>query len=93
MLKWVAMAAAAGLLIGLATGRLLLPTSEGTPATASRTVPAGGGTQMRPATLTGTALEDAFLSDVDMALSAPRTPELEPIDVMTLQVITTRPPK
>lgn len=93
MLRWIAVAAAAGLLIGLVGGRLLLPSGETAPTVASRTIPAGGGAQVRPAILAGTAREDAFLSDVEMALSAPRTPELEPIDVMTLQVRTTPPPK
>jgi hypothetical protein len=94
MLRWVALAAAAGLLIGIATGRLLQPTTPGAaPATivAARTAPQIGA-QVRPAALKVPA-DDPFLSEVESALSAPRTPELEPIDVMTLQMTTVPPGK
>jgi hypothetical protein len=92
MLRWVALAAAAGLLIGIAAGRVLLPSAPGSApvtAVATRTTPVIG-PQVRSATLTRPA-DDPFLSEVESALSAPRTPELEPIDVMTLQM--TIPPR
>ncbi len=93
LMRWVALAAAAGLLIGIATGRLLLPTESTPPSTttaAARTTPTIG-PQVRSATLTLPA-DDPFLSEVESALSGPRTPELEPIDVMTLQM-TRVPPR
>jgi hypothetical protein len=91
MLRWITLAAAAGLLIGIAAGRLLLPVPPGAvpTSTVARTA-APAGPQVRPAALTLPA-DDPFLSEVESALSAPRTPELEPIDVMTLQMNTVPP--
>jgi hypothetical protein len=74
----------------LVTGRVLdLGRDDGAAprqSVVARAVPPGGNAQARPATLTRNDVDDAFLSDVDVALSAPRTPELEAIDAMTLRV-------
>lgn len=94
MLKWVAVAAAAGLFVGLSVGTFLdlggSGSSSSVPrsATASRAVPAIGA--VRPAVA---AADDTFLSDLEMALSAPRIPELEAIDALTLTVADLRPPE
>lgn len=91
LLRWVALAAAAGLFVGLVTGRMLhigsdeeLRTSSAQ--VAARTASAPGGGQIRPAALAPNGGADVFMSEVDMALSAPRTPELDAIDAMTLRV-------
>lgn len=92
-LGWVAVAAAAGLFVGLVAGRMLhLGTEDasGTAAgltTVARSMPATGrGAQIRTATLTPGPGADSFMSEVDTALAAPRTPELDAIDAMTLRV-------
>jgi hypothetical protein len=91
MLRWVAAAAAAGLLVGLLAGRMFDVGGDPTPTLASRQGavtrsigPTEG--QVRTAALARIAGNDVFMSEVDSALSAPRTPELEAIDAMTLRV-------
>jgi hypothetical protein len=90
MLKWVAAAAAAGLFLGLSAGRILNLGTGNPPAQVARSVaaprlsPAAGGGQVVSATLNGADAGDAFLSAVDMALSAPSIPELAAIDALTL---------
>lgn len=96
ILRWVAAAAAAGLLVGLSAGRMLHLTEESATTTAARRVtPPAPGTgramAVRTATLTAQDLDDVFLSDVELALSAPRTPELRAIDSLTLEVRDTLP--
>jgi hypothetical protein len=86
---WIAAAAAAGLLVGLAAGRMLqLPGNEPDmalrgPAVTGGAAPPSVAGQIRPASLTHGTLDDLFMSEVDSALANPRTPELEAIDAMT----------
>jgi hypothetical protein len=90
--KWVAVAAAAGLFIGLSVGRILnlggggaaAPSSAPTMA-AVRPLPASG-PQATPASLTSARSDDVFLSEVETALSARSIPELAAIDAMTLEL-------
>jgi hypothetical protein len=95
MWRWVAAAAAAGLFVGLAAGRWWQAgvddgqISGKEPVYAGRTIGPVDAGRARPASLT--VLDDTFLSEVDTALSAPRTPELEAIDAMTLRVQTFQP--
>lgn len=91
MLRWVAVAAAAGLLVGLFAGRMFHLGDDPAPTMASRqgvvtrsVGPTEG--QTRTAALARIAGNDVFMSEVDSALSAPRTAELEAIDAMTLRV-------
>jgi hypothetical protein len=92
LLRWVAVAAAAGLFVGLVAGRILHLSESPAPANQVRASavtrpmapkPPAQGT--RAVTLTTAAGEDAFLSDVDSAITDPRTPALEAIDTMTLR--------
>ncbi len=85
---WVAAAAAAGLLIGVVFGQVLHITEDATRVAsavqqAPRIGPASAG--ITPAALTAFN-GDEFLSEVDLAIASPRTPELEAIDAMTLRI-------
>jgi hypothetical protein len=89
--RWVAAAAAAGLLVGLTAGRvwhLGNDTTATQTAGSSATAPAdvNGRGQVITAALARQDLDNAFLSEVEMALSSPRTPELRAIDSLTLEV-------
>jgi hypothetical protein len=92
LLRWVAVAAAAGLVVGLTAGRILHLTGDSAPASpvqASVTprpmAPPGPTAGPRTATVANTSGEDAFLWDVESAITDPRTPALEAIDAMTLR--------
>lgn len=94
--RWVAVAAAAGLVVGVLAGRLLHLTADQDAAavtarlTARPAATASAG-HIIPAGLTHRAGDETFMLEVDTALSAPRTPELEAIDAMTLRVQNLRP--
>jgi anti-sigma factor RsiW len=93
--RWVAMAAAAGLLIGLATGLLVNvhPSGPVRTTTFSRT-----GTDQPVVRETGVASthlrgpqdraqsDDAFLGELEAALGAPHVEELQAIDALTPRV-------
>ncbi len=90
---WVAAAAAAGLLIGVVFGQMLHVQDESVQvARAVRQTPRIGAAApgVEPAALAISG-ED-FLSEVDLALSSPRTPELDAIDAMTLRIQGPPPP-
>jgi len=79
--RWVALAAAAGLIIGLATGVAV---------DRRQTPTAGSGTQSAsasPSRFERAGFNDeAFLSDLETAASAPRVEELQAIDALTPHV-------
>ena len=95
--RWVAMAAAAGLLIGLAAGLTVnfhpfgsnfLPRATLAHNAANRTAPSA-----RTATLPGARAtaerrqgDEAFLSEADSAFGSPHVEELQAIDAMTPRV-------
>lgn len=93
--RWVAAAAAAGLFLGIALGASYKWQSRGSgplensPAATAPTRPVstpaatatGGGNSARDV-----AADDAFLSDLEMALDRPRTRELQPLDALTPHV-------
>lgn len=84
--RWVAAAAAAGLLVGMITGRLLpgprggssaRPAAVATRPPAVQTVPSAPGRDRGPET------EEAFLVDLEMAAASPRIEPLHVLDAMT----------
>ncbi len=82
--RWVAAAAAAGLFIGAALGA-----SYGWGARAARMLP--GDTRLTPVATRGTspgdvAADDAFLSELELALERPHTRELVAFDALTPHV-------
>jgi hypothetical protein len=88
--RWVYAAAAAGLVIGVGLGAVYqsewasFPT--GRRSAAVRQIGASGAhvTPVATAAVTGTeGAEDAFLSDLDVALAQPHTPTLQPFDALT----------
>lgn len=86
-MRWIAGAAAAGLLVGVVTGRYVelrprrAPQQVGTSALVR---PARVAAQpVRPAVV---ASDDEFLSQVDTAIGSPRVPELRAIDEFTPRV-------
>jgi hypothetical protein len=84
--RWVAAAAAAGLIVGVVTGRFL-PNRAGAPAPRSASV----ATQPAPARALATPRagehgvepEEAFLVDLEMAAASPRIEPLQALDAMT----------
>lgn len=93
LLKWVSVAAAAGLLVGLSVGSILdLGGSGSAPQTARSVGPTRGVPVIGAVRPVGTAADDTFLSDLELALSEPRIPELQAIDALTLSVRDQRPP-
>jgi anti-sigma factor RsiW len=82
--RWVAAAAAAGLFIGVALGA-----SYGWGARGARALP--GDMRLRPVATQGTdpvsvAADDAFLSELELALERPHTRELLAFDALTPHV-------
>ena len=83
--RWVAAAAAAGLFIGVAVGASYQWTSRG-----GHMLP-GDGLQLTPASTRGigqidAAADDAFLSELELALERPHTRELQAFDTFTPHV-------
>lgn len=89
-LRWVAAAAVAGLLLGLTAGRWLWTSGPADGPTAPRQTPVIGAAPDSGRTLAraiGTDVpmaDDDILSQIDFALSAPRTQELQALDALTL---------
>jgi hypothetical protein len=90
--RWVAAAAVAGLLVGLGTGRMVFDGSSRRMADASRQVaPASAPSTVRQApTMRAMRVEpgvsdEEFLSEIELATAAPRTPELRAIYAITLE--------
>ena len=82
--RWVAAAAAAGLFIGVALGA-----SYGSGARGARALP--GDLRLRPVATQGTdpvdiAADDAFMSELELALERPHTRELLAFDALTPHV-------
>lgn len=92
--RWVALAAAAGLLIGIVAGRVadLRPRRPGYTRTqpAANAVPrmtdARGDATRGPGLDAAPFNDEAFLSDLESAVSAPRVEELRAIDALTPHV-------
>ena len=91
LMRWVAVAAAAGLLIGVTVGTLLNPAWRDPAPVVSNAVVAARPTapavrpQMRPASLEPAQYDDRFLIEVDAAITTRSVPELEAIDALTLE--------
>ena len=90
--RWVAVAAAAGLVVGLTAGRLIFvggtqPVTEASRqiAPASTLEPARPAPVMRPVHAEPALNEDQFLSELELATAAPRTQELRAIYAFTLE--------
>ncbi len=89
-LRWVAAAAVAGLILGLTAGRWLWTggPSDGPPAPRQTPVigasPNSGRTLARTIGTDVPLADDDILSQVDFALAAPRTQELQVLDSLTL---------
>ena len=89
--RWVAAAAAAGLLVGLATGRMVFNGGTETTADAGRQIapasaPAAGRQAPTMRALHGepTLSDEEFLSEIELATAAPRTRELRAIYAITM---------
>jgi len=89
--RWVAAAAAAGLLVGLVTGRMVFNGGTGTIADASRQIaptaaPAAGrqAPTIRALHLEPNQSDEEFLSEIELATAAPRTRELRALYAITL---------
>jgi hypothetical protein len=89
LFRWVAAAAAAGLVIGVSAGRLLYVRSGGSARTvasmqAQTTQPAVNPSVSRYEAVTRNVnVEEAFLSEIDDALSRQRVAEFRAIDALT----------
>jgi hypothetical protein len=87
--RWIAAAAAAGLIVGVGVGQVMDLRHIGTASPAHvqarlSAPPQPAGDRVTPAAVTTTGGEDeAFLSDVDASLSRPSVPELRAIDELT----------
>ena len=85
--RWIAAAAAAGLIVGVGVGQLMdlrhSLTVANSPAVQTRVnAPAGGRRDPRVQTLSGTR-DEAFLSELDASLSRSAVPELRALDAFT----------
>lgn len=89
--RWAVAAAAAGLFVGVGVGTLVAPTPRPTPVAIapSPAVPPAVVVVSEPSPVSD---DDAFLSELEMALSGPRNRELLPFDRLTprVQAITTQ---
>lgn len=89
MLRWIAAAAVAGLLVGLGAGLLVDRRVERSLAggsvarSGSRIPPTSVALSTRTAALQGYLPDDEFLFEIEAALGAPRAPELQAIDAFT----------
>lgn len=85
--RWIAAAAAAGLIVGVGVGQLMdlrhSLTVANSPAVQTRVdTPAGARRDPRVQTLSGTR-DEAFLSELDASLSRSAVPELRALDAFT----------
>jgi hypothetical protein len=89
--RWIAAAAAAGLIVGVGVGQMMDLRhlgQSGTPRIESRLL-APGGPAVRPpaaASISSMSGDEAFLTDLDASLSRPSVPELRAIDEFTPRV-------
>jgi hypothetical protein len=87
----VAVAAAAGLIVGLTAGRLMFDGGAGAPAVARQdAAPASSAPARQTPTIRALHTEpadtdDVFLSELELATAAPRTRELRAIYAFTLE--------
>ncbi len=86
--RWIAAAAAAGLLLGLTAGRLVDVKPRRTTISASRT--AANGLRSLPSNRVRAHDEELFLSQVDEALYRPQPAELQALDAFTPRVLEAR---
>ena len=88
--RWIAGAAAAGLVVGLAAGLMLDTHSWGALGRRSPNGIIARTTPSRPGSIEGLRVSDAaderLLLEIDEALHSPRTPELQPFDALTPHV-------
>ena len=85
--RWIAAAAAAGLLVGIAAGQMLDLRDAFSPsprpfAQVRRDTAAGGGS-IQPASLAIAQSDEAFLTELEEAAFSPRVPELAALDAVT----------
>lgn len=90
--RWIAGAAAAGLFAAAAAGALSLSQSRALrlrgPHAPARQVHLTPVRASIPASSPeNSALDDAFLSELELAVGSPRTPELQPFDALTPRVV------
>jgi hypothetical protein len=84
--RWVAAAAAAGLIVGLTAGRLMFDGGAGAPAVARQdAAPARQTPTLRALHTEPADTDDLFLSELELATAAPRTRELRAIYAFTLE--------
>ena len=89
--RWIAAAAAAGLIVGVGVGQMMDLRHLGQTGAArieARLAKPGGPAVLPPtaASITATSRDEAFLSDLDASLSRPSVPELRAIDDFTPRV-------
>lgn len=89
--RWIAAAAAAGLVVGIAAGQLLdLRDALGGPTrpfAEQRTMDAAPAVAtIQPAVLNGAQSDEAFLTELEEAALSPRVPELATLDAVTPRV-------
>jgi hypothetical protein len=89
--RWIAAAAAAGLIVGVGVGQMMDLRHLGQAGAArieARLSTPGGPAVLPPtaASITTTSGDEAFLSDLDASLSRPSVPELRAIDEFTPRV-------
>jgi len=94
--RWAVAAAAAGLFVGVGVGALIDPARGKSPApmAAFPPVPLAVSPVLPANDQPTTGDDDTFLSDLEMALSGPRTLELMPLDALTprVQAVSTQLP-
>jgi hypothetical protein len=85
--RWIAAAAAAGLIVGVGVGNLVdlrhSLTSAVSPVTARGPVPSTGAIREARVKTVGVNLDEAFLSDLDASISRTAVPELRALDAFT----------
>jgi hypothetical protein len=80
--RWIAAAAAAGLIVGVGVGQMMdIRRSFGGPPAASQ-IRVADASEVRTLS-TNTGREEAFLSELDLTLSRPAVPELRALDEFT----------
>lgn len=85
--RWIAAAAAAGLIVGVGVGNLVdlrhSLTSSVSPIAARGPQPAAAAIREARVKTVGVNLDEAFLSDLDASISRPAVPELRALDAFT----------
>jgi hypothetical protein len=81
--RWIAAAAAAGLIVGVGVGQMMdIRRSFGGPPSAASVIRVADPSEVRTLS-TNIGREEAFLSEVDLTLSRPAVPELRALDEFT----------